>query len=109
MLERKGFKVKLNVMDNQATKYIKKILTDEVCKLQLVEPHNKRLNASERAIQTWKDAFILALATIDSEFPFQLWDRLTQQVQDCVNLMRASCINPTISVYKALNGPYGWN
>ncbi len=35
----KGFKPKLNVMDNQATKHIKKTLTNNKCKLQLVEPH----------------------------------------------------------------------
>ena len=56
MLKKKGFTVKLNIMDNQATKHIKKFLTEKECKLQLVEPGNKRLNASERAIQTWKDA-----------------------------------------------------
>ena len=78
MLKSKGYKVKLNVMDNQATKYIKKFLTENECKLQLVEPHNKRLNASERAIQTWKDALISALATTDLDFPLQLWDRLTK-------------------------------
>jgi len=109
MLEKKGFKVKMNVMDNQATKYIKKFLTEKECELQLVEPHNKRMNAAERAIQTWKDAFIAALATTDVDFPLQLWDRLTSQVQDCVNLMRASRINPNISAYEALNGPYDWN
>ena len=109
MLEKKGFKVKLNIMDNQATKHIKKFLTEKECKLQLVEPGNKRLNASERAIQTWKDAMIAALATTDSEFPLQLWDRLTPQVQDCLNLMRASRTNPAISAYEALNGPYDWN
>jgi hypothetical protein len=59
----KGLKVKLNIMDNQATKHIKKFLTEEQCKLQLAEPHNHRLNAAERAIQTWKDAFIAVLAT----------------------------------------------
>jgi hypothetical protein len=109
MLERKGFKVQVNVMDNQATKYIKQFLTEKECKLQLVEPHNKRVNAAERAIQTWKDAFIAALATTDTEFPLQLWDKLTQQVQDCLNLMRASRTDPTISAYEALNGPYDWN
>ena len=50
-----------------------------------------------------------ALATTDSDFSLQLWDRLTPQIQDCLNLMRASRINPTISAYKALNGPYNWN
>ena len=47
---------------------LKKILTDNECKLQLVEPHNHRVNAAERAIQTFKDAFIVALATTDSNF-----------------------------------------
>ena len=46
MLDSKGFKVKMNVMDNQATKHIKKILTEKECELQLVEPHNKQLNAA---------------------------------------------------------------
>ena len=102
----KGFKPKLNVMDNQATKYIKQILTNNKCKLQLVEPHNKWVNAEEQAIQTFKDAFILALATTDSDFPIQLWDKLTGQVQDTLNMMRALRVNPTILAYKALHGPY---
>ncbi len=79
-LSKKGFKPKLNVMDNQVTKYIKQFLDKNECKLQLVEPHNHRVNAAERAIQTFKDAFIAALATKDSDFPIQLWDRLTPQV-----------------------------
>jgi hypothetical protein len=96
-------------MDNQATKHIKKILTEHECKLQLAEPHNHRINAAERAIQTFKDAFIAVLATTDSEFPLQLWDRLTPQVRYTLNLMRASQINPEILAYEALNGPYNWN
>jgi hypothetical protein len=38
------------------------------------------MNAAERALQTFKDAFIAALATNDSDFPLQLWDKLTPQV-----------------------------
>ena len=56
MLEEKGFKPKLNIMDNQATKHIKKFLTENECRLQLVEPHNKNLIDEERAIQKGKDA-----------------------------------------------------
>ncbi len=44
-LAAKGFTPKLNVMDNQATKHVKQILTENECKLQLVEPHNHRVNA----------------------------------------------------------------
>ena len=108
MLTLKGYKPKVNAMDNQATKFIKKFLTDNECKLQLVEPHNHRVNAAERAIQTFKDAFIATLATTDAEFPLQLWDKLAPQVQDTLNLLRASRVNPKISAYEALNGPYDW-
>jgi hypothetical protein len=108
-LEQKGFKPKLNVMDNQATKHIKKFLTENDCRLQIVEPHNHRVNAAERAIQTFKAAFIAALATTDSDFPLQLWDRLTPQVEDTLNLLRQSRVDPTKSAYEILNGPYDWN
>ena len=106
MLESKGFKVRMEVMDNQATKHINTFLTKKECEIQLVEPHKKRLKAYGQAIQTWKDTFIGALANTDADFPLQLWDWLTQQVQDCLNLIRASRVNPTITVYGALNGPY---
>ncbi len=75
-LTSKGYKPKINIMDDQATKHTKAFLTEQQCQLQLVEPHNHRLNAAERAIQTFKDAFIAALATTDSNFPLQLWDKL---------------------------------
>jgi hypothetical protein len=108
-LEAKGYKPKMNVMDNQATKYIKQFLIKKECDLQVVEPHNHQVIAAERAIQTFKDAFIAALATTDRDFPLQLWDKLAPQVQDTLNLLRASQINPNISAYEALNGPYNWD
>ncbi len=108
-LESKGHKIKLNVMDNQCTRLIEKILTEKDCDLMLVEPHNHHMNAAERAIQTFKDHFISALATTDSEFPLQLLDRLTPQVENTLNLMRASCTNPNMLAYEAIHGPYDWN
>ena len=108
-LTSKGYKPKINIMDNQATKHIKAFLTEQQCQLQLVEPHNHRLNAAERAIQTFKDAFIAELATTDSNFPLQLWDKITLQVQNTLNMMRASRIDSTVSAYEQLNGPYDWN
>jgi hypothetical protein len=96
-------------MDNQATKYIKQFLTKKECNLQVVEPHNHRVNPAEHAIRMFKDAFIAALATTDHEFPLQLWDKLAPQVQDTLNLLRTSRINPNVSAYDALNGPYNWD
>ena len=57
----------------------------------------------------FKDAFIAALATTNNGFPLQLWDKLTHQVQDTLNLLQTSRKKPEISTYEALNGPYDWN
>jgi hypothetical protein len=86
-LIKKGYKLKLNVMDNQATKIIKAYLTQHLVSLQLFEPHNHWVNAAEQAIQTLKNRFIGALSTTDADFPIQLWDKLAPQVQDSINLL----------------------
>jgi hypothetical protein len=74
-----------------------------------VEPYNHRVNATEHTIQTVKIRFIGALGTTDVNFPVQLWDQLTPQVQDAINLLHRSRIKPNVSAYKALKGPYDWN
>jgi hypothetical protein len=107
--ESKGHKVRLNVIDNQCTKQIKKFLTANNCNLLLVEPHNPHINVAKRVIQTFKAHFISALATTDSEFPLQLWDKLASQVKNTFNLMQALCIDPNMSAYEAVWGPYNWN
>jgi hypothetical protein len=104
----KGYKICLNVINNQATKVIKK-LDEEQCDLLLVEPHDHRANATESAIQTFKVHFISALATTHSKFTLQLWDRLTPQVESTLNMMHSLCVSPNISVYKAVHGPFDWN
>ncbi len=109
LLESKGHKIKLNVMDNQASKVIKEYLTLQRCENLLVEPNNHQVNASERAIQTFKAHFISALATTDSNFPLQLWDRLTPQVKHTLNILRSSRLDPTKSAYEAIHGPYDWD
>jgi hypothetical protein len=96
-------------MDNQCTRQIKKFLTKKDCNLMLVELYNHCINAAECVIQTFKDHFISTLATTDSKFPLQLWDKLTSQVENTLNLMRASRIDPNMLAYEAIWGPYDWN
>ena len=108
-LESKGYKPKLNIIDNQATKVIKAYLTLCHIELQLVEPHNHHVNAAKRAIQTFKNCFIGTLGTTDPKFPVHLWDKLAPQVQDSINLLHQYHINPNQSAYEALKGPYNWN
>jgi hypothetical protein len=109
LLESKGHQIKVNVMDNQASKIIKKYLTTQQCDNLLVKPNNHRVNAAERVIQTFKAHFISAPETTDSDFPLQLWDWLTPQVEATLNMLRPSCIDPTMLAYEAVHRPYDWN
>eukprot|EP00956_Cyclotella_meneghiniana_P000517 scaffold565_cov22-Cyclotella_meneghiniana.AAC.2 len=47
-LSDKGFKPKLNVMDNQCSKAVQKYLTSQQTDIQLVNPDDHRVNAAER-------------------------------------------------------------
>ena len=54
--------------------------------------------------------FISGLCTTDIAFPFQLWNHLATQTEITCNILRRSCINPTISAYEQLHGcKYDWN
>ena len=109
-LARKGFKPTFNVSDNQAAKRIKVYLEKEQTSWQFVEPHNHRVNAAERAIQTFKSHFISGLCSTDPEWPVQLWDQLTDQALITLNLLRTSRIDPSKSAYHQYYGStYDWN
>ena len=106
----KGYKPTFNVTDNQATTPIKAYLKEAGCRWQLVEPINHRVNAAERAIQTFKNHFISGLCSTDSEWPIQLWDQFVKQAVITLNILRTSHIDPTKSAYHQLNGhKYDWN
>jgi hypothetical protein len=108
-LKEKGFKPQRNITDNQAVTALKAYLHAENCEWQFVESNNHHVNAAEQAIQTFKNHFISGLCTTDKDFPLQLWDHMTAQAQDILNLLRTSRHDPTKSAYKQLNGPYDFN
>lgn len=106
----KGYKPTFNVTDNQAAEPIKAFMQEQHGTVQFVEPNNHRVNAAERAIQTFKNHFISGLCTTDKAFPFQLWNHLTEQANITCNILRRSRINPDISAYEQLHGSkYDWN
>ncbi|KAL7502812.1 hypothetical protein ACHAXN_001689 [Cyclotella atomus] len=105
-LTAREFKPKLNMMDNQCSKRIQKYIKSTGADIQLVNPDNHRVNACERAIQTWKNHWIAGLSTIDPACPLQLWCKFIQQGQDTLNLLRKLRINPRLSAYAILNGQF---
>ena len=68
-LTEKGHKPTFNVTENQAVTPLKKYFRAQNCRWQFVEPSNHRVNAAERAIQTFKNHFISGLCSTDSQWP----------------------------------------
>ena len=60
-------------------------------------------------IQTWKHHFLAVIATLDSNFPIQEWDRLLLQCEITLNLLRSSCRHPNLSAYAATFGNFNFN
>jgi hypothetical protein len=68
-----------------------------------------RRNTAKRAIQTFKNHFIVVLCSVDPNFPLLLWDRLLSQATITLNLLRQSIVNPKVSAYAQLYGHYDFN
>ena len=68
-LTTKGFKPQLNVMDNECSQLLKRYIKSQEVDILLVEPDNHRVNAAERALQTFKNHFVAGLASVDPAFP----------------------------------------
>ncbi len=93
-------------MDNECSKAVKKHICSNKMEIQLVPPHNQCVNAAGRAISTFKEHFVAALATVNMLCLLQLWDEFLPQVKRTLNLLRFSCYNPLISANHKLYGPF---
>ena len=109
-LAKQGFKPCFNIMDNVTSKAIHIYLEQEDNGIQIVEPHNHRINTAKRAVQTFKNHFLVALATCDKAFPLALLIQLVRQVQDnLTNMMCRSRTHPKLPAYHVLEGSHDFN
>ena len=76
---------------------------------QLTPPNVHRSNADEWSIRTWKDHFISGLSNTHPNFPLYLWDRLINQANISLNLLRKSRIHPKLLSYQELEGVLDYN
>ena len=105
----RGLKPKFEILDNECSRDLIKLMTKNEIVFQLVPPHLHRANAAERAIRTWKNHFISILCGLDPRFPLQLWNKLIEQVNLTLNLLRPSRLNPKMAAEAMLNGPFDSN
>jgi len=81
-------------------------MTDENVDYQLTPAGLHRRNWAKRAIQTFKNHFIAGLSSTHPDFPLNLWDQLLPQAILTLTLMRPSRINPKLSAYSQIHGPF---
>jgi hypothetical protein len=105
----KGFKPKLQTLDNEASTALKNFFTINDIAYQLVPPHCHRLNAAERAIRTFKEHFVTRLSSVDPSFPLHLWDRLLPQAEITLNLLRTWRLHPQLSAAAHVRGLVYYN
>ena len=107
---RSGLRPKLQRLDNECSELLKTFLRDDAhIDFQLVPPGNHRRNAAERAVRTAKNHLIAGLCSCNKDFPLHLWDELLPQAELTLNLLRGSRINPKLSAWAQVNGPFDFN
>jgi hypothetical protein len=91
----KGFKPKLQTLDNEASTALKNFFTVNNIAYQLVPPHCHRRNAG--------------LSSVDPSFPMHLWDRLLPQAEIALNLLWTSRLHPQLSAAAHYHGLVDYN
>ena len=76
---------------------------------QLIPLDDKQHNLAEKAIQMWKDHFIGVMSGTAENFPTHLWCQSIPQAERQLLLLQKSNVNPKISTYAHVYGPYNYN
>jgi hypothetical protein len=108
-LTAKGFKPKLQTLDNETSATLKNFFTANDVDDQLVPPHFHRRNAAERVIKTFKEHFVTGLSSVVPTFPLHLWDILLPQAEITLNLLRTSRLHPQLSAAAHFHGLGDYN
>ena len=109
--EARGITPSYERMDNEVSELLMKYCKNHVppIKIQHVPAHNHRGNKAERAIRTFKNHFIASLCVTDPAFPLCLFDKLVEQAELTINLLRGSSFSPHVSAWHALNGAFDFS
>ena len=108
-LSKHGHQIKNFILDNEFSHELKLALQKNKIEYQKVPPNVHRRNAAERAIRTFKAHFLAGLATCDPEYPISEWDRLLEQAEMTLNMLRTARCHPQLSAYAYIEGNHDFN
>jgi hypothetical protein len=99
----------MHILDNKCSTKFKELIKFNKMKYQLIPPHDHRQNIAEKAIQVFKAHVISILCSPDKTFPLHLWNRLLEQAEHTLNMLRMSRMTPSVSAYAYLWGKQNYN
>jgi hypothetical protein len=105
----RGFKPKLQTLDNDASAELNFFFTGNDAEYQLVLPYYHRRNGAEPLIRTFKENFVSGLGSVDPDFPLHLLDLLLPQAEMTLNLLRTSRQHPQLSSAAQYHGMIDYN
>jgi hypothetical protein len=108
-LTSRGFKTKLQTLDNEASAALKSFFAKNDVEYQLIPTHCHRRNAAERDILTFKEHVVAGLASVEPDYPLHLWDRLLPQAEMTLNLLHKSRQYPQLSAAAHYYGMVDYN
>ncbi len=103
--------LKVNVLDNETSESLFTYFDTQHITYQPVPPNQKRANAAERSIQTFRRHFLSLLATTHPSFPINHWPALLPQAELTLNLQRPYAEDlPSISAHNGIyREPYDFS
>ena len=94
---------------NEASPDLQWELWSNYIDFQFAPPGIHFCNAAERKIITFKEHFTAGLCSTGPELPKQNWDRLLEQAEILLKLLRHSRLNPKQLAYVHMNGTFDYN
>ncbi len=103
-----GLGLKHQLLDNECSEKFEQCIRKNGMTHELVPPDNHRRNIAKRAIQTFKNHFILILSSVDDRFPLSLWCHLVESAKITINLLRQSNVTPKVLAYAHVHGQHDY-
>ena len=108
MLRKRGFKPKIQRLDNEASQILRDYIDNQRVDYQVTPAGLNRRNNAERVVQTFKNHIIAGLSSTPPKFPLNLWDKILTQELLTLNILRPARVSPQLSTYAHVHGTFDY-
>ena len=88
---------------------VKMTVTKIISVVKLAPLNKQRINATERAICTFKNNFVAGLVWVDRNLTINLWCQIVKQAEITMNLLQTSRTNPRLLEHAQIFGTFDFN